>query len=169
MSRTLVAIIVCLATLPAVCQSKPKDASGVRAMHILGLEGVKRNLHGTVTVQPAGLDFRAPAAHATVAIATIQDVFTDQDSHQIGGKVLTLAKMGVPYGGGRALSLFTHEKVDSLTLEYRDANGGLHGVVFTMPMGQAEVLKKQLVALGVHTSIPVASHSEKQDAGGNKQ
>jgi len=169
MSRALVAIIVCLATLPAVCQSKLEDASGVRARHILGLEGVKRNLHGTLTAQPSGLDFKASGAHGTVAIASIQDVFTAQDSHQIGGKVLTLAKMGVPFGGGRALSLFTHEKVDSLTLEYRDANGGLHGVVFTMPLGQADVLKKQLVALGAHASIPVASQPEKPDAGGTKQ
>src|SRR5664280_919698 len=58
-----------------------------------------------------------------------------------------------PNGGGRVISLFSHEKLDSLTVEYRDANGGLHGVVFTMPLGQAEVLKKQLVALGAHASI----------------
>lgn len=67
------------------------------------------------------------------------------------------------------ISLFSHEKLDSLTVEYRDANGGLHGVVFTMPLGQAEVLKKQLVALGAHASIPVASRQEKQDTGGTKQ
>jgi len=149
--------------------SSSKSVSGVRAMHVLGLEGVKHNLHGTLTAQPTGLDFKAGGAHGTVAIASIQDVFTAQDSHQVGGKVLTLAKMGVPYGGGRALSLFTHEKVDSLTLEYRDANGGLHGVVFTMPLGQATVLKKQLVDLGAHASIPVASQPGKPDAGGAKQ
>jgi hypothetical protein len=149
--------------------SAPKDASGVRVMHVLGLEGVKRNLRGTLTAQPSGLDFKAGGAHGTVAIASIQDVFTAQDSHQVGGKVLTLAKMGVPYGGGRALSLFTHEKVDSLTVQYRDPNGGLHGVVFTMPLGKAEVLKKQLVVLGAHASIPVASQPEKSDAGGTKQ
>ncbi len=149
--------------------SASKDASSVRAMHVLGLEGVKRGLRGALTAGSSGLDFKASGAHGTVAIASIQDVFTAKDSHQVGGKVLTLAKMGVPYGGGRALSLFTHEKVDSLTLEYRDANGGLHGVVFTMPLGQAEVLKKQLVALGAHASIPVASQPEKKDAGGAKQ
>ena len=138
-------------------------ASGVRSMHVLGLEGVKRNLHGTLTAQPSGLDFKAGGAHGTVAIASIQDVFTAQDSHQVGGKVLTVAKMGVPYGGGRVVRLFSHEKLDSLTVEYRDANGGLHGVVFTMPLGQATVLKKQLVDLGAHASIPVASEPEKQD------
>jgi len=143
-------------------------ASGVRAMHVLGLEGVKRNLHGTLTTGPGGLDFKAGGAHGTVAIASIQDLFTAQDSHQTGGKVLTVAKMGVPYGGGRVVSLFSHEKLDSLTVEYRDANGGLHGVVFTMSLGQATVLKKQLVDLGAHASIPVASQPEKQD-GDKKQ
>jgi len=139
------------------------EAAGVRAMHVLGLEGVKRNIHGTLTAGSGGLDFTAGGAHGTVAIASIQDLFTAQDSHQVGGKVLTVAKMGVPYGGGRVISLFSHEKLDSLTVEYRDANGGLHGVVFTMPLGQATVLKKQLVDLGAHASIPVASQPQKQD------
>jgi hypothetical protein len=145
------------------------DASGVRGMHVLGLSGVKHNAHGTLTAQASGLNFAAKGAHSTVAIASIQDIFTGQDSRQVGGKVLTVAKMGVPYGGGRVLSLFSHEKVDSLTLEYRDTNGALHGTVFSMPLGQAAVLKKQLVALGAHASIPVESAPEKKDAGGNKQ
>ena len=149
--------------------SASTGASGVRAMHVLGLEGVKRNLRGSLSVQPGGLDFIAGGAHGTVAVSSIEDVFTAQDSHQVGGKVLTVAKMGVPYGGGRVVSLFSHEKQDSLTVEYRDANGGLHGVLFTMPLGQAEVLKKQLVDAGAHASIPVASPSEKPDAGGSKQ
>ena len=149
--------------------SASTDASGIRVMHVLGLEGVKRNLHGTLNVRPGGLDFLASGAHGTVAIASIQDVFTSQDSHQIGGKLLTVAKMGIPYSGGRAVSLFSHEKQDSLTVEYRDANGGLHGVLFVMAVGKAEVLKKRLVDAGAHASIPVASPSEKPDAEGTKQ
>ena len=145
------------------------NASGVRAMHVLGLEGVKRNHHGTLTVQPSGLNFDAKGARGAIAIASIQDVFTSQDSHQTGGKVLTVAKMGVPYGGGRVLSLFSKEKVDSLTLEYRDANGALHGAIFSMPLGQAATLKKHLVDLGAHASIPVGGQPEKMNAGGNRQ
>jgi hypothetical protein len=144
-------------------------ASGIRAMHVLGLEGVKRNVHGTLTAQPSGLIFAAKAGRGTVAIASVQDVFTGQESRQTGGKALTVIKMGVPYGGGHVLSLFSHEKVDSLTVEYRDANGALHGVIFTMPLGQAAVLKKQLVDLGAHASIPEESQPEKKDDGGNKQ
>jgi len=149
--------------------SASKGGSGVRATHVLGLEGVKRNMHGTLAAGPGGLDFEANGAHGTVTIASIEDVFTGEDSHQVGGKALTVAKMGVPYGGGRMISLFSHEKLDSLTLEYRDPNGGLHGVVFTVPRGQAEILKKQLLAQGAHASIPVASLPGKPDTGGTKQ
>jgi len=174
-TRSLILPLLSLLLLCAGLFAQTADTSasaappGVRCMHILGLEGVKRNLHGTLTAGPSGLDFKAGGAHGTVAIASIQDVFTAQDSHQVGGKALTVAKMGVPYGGGRVVSLFSHEKVDSLTIEYRDANGGLHGVVFTMPLGQATVLKKQLVDAGAHASIPVASQPEKPNAGGTKQ
>lgn len=165
----LALLLACLFCASLHAQTATDPSSGVRAMHVLGLSGVKRNIHGTLTAQASGLNFAAKGAHGTVAIASIQDVFTGQDSRQVGGKVLTVAKMGVPYGGGRVLSLFSHEKVDSLTLEYRDANGALHGTVFTMPLGQAATLKKQLVALGAHASIPVESQPEKKEAGGNKQ
>jgi hypothetical protein len=138
-------------------------------MHVLGLDGVKRAVHGSLSAQPDGLSFQASGAHGSVSIASIQDVFTGADSRQVGGKVLTLAKMGIPYGGGRVLSLFSHEKVDSLTVEFRDANGALHGAIFTMPLGQAVALKQQLVALGAHTSVPTPNQPEKANAGGNQQ
>jgi len=165
----LLACLLCTSLYAQTATDASSGASGIRAKHVLGLDGVKRQIHGTLTADASGLNFAAKGAKGTVPIASIQDVFTGQDSRQVGGKVLTVAKMGVPYAGGRALSLFTHEKVDSLTVEFRDANGALHGTVFSMPLGQAAVLKKQLVALGAHASIPVESAPEKKDAGGNKQ
>jgi len=131
--------------------------------HVLGLEDVKHNANGKLTVNATGLDFKGAASHAQVPIASIEDIFTGEDSHQTGGKVLTVAKMGVPYGGGRFLSLFTHEKFDSLTVAYRDEHGGLHGALFTMPVGQANDIKKQLVAQGAKTSIPVEATGETKD------
>jgi len=162
----LLVISLFCASLYAQTADTSTAASGVRGMHVLGLEGVKRNHHGTLTVQPSGLNFDGKGARGVIAVASIQDVFTSQDTRQTGGKVLTVAKMGVPYGGGRVLSLFSHEKVDSLTLEYRDANGALHGAIFSMPLGQAVVLKKQLVDMGAHASIPVEMQTDKKD---NKQ
>jgi len=142
--------------------------SGVSATQVLGLEGVKPNVKGILTAQPNGLEFIAGGAHGTVALASIQDIFTGEESRQVGGKAFAVVKMGVPYGGGRVISLFSHEKVDTLTLEYLDANGGFHGVVFTVPLGQAEILKQQLVTLGAHASISMASQPETQDAGGKQ-
>jgi hypothetical protein len=122
--------------------------------HVLGFGNIKPNAKGDLTVQGDALQFKTNKAKAEVRIASVQDVFTEQDFKQvIGGTTGTLAKMAVPYGGGRVLSLF-QEKIDVLTVEYRDANGGLHGAIFTLPQGQAPPLKRQLVALGAHASIP---------------
>jgi hypothetical protein len=61
-----------------------------------------------------------------------------------------------PYGSGRFLSLF-RSNLDSLTIQYRDDDGGLHGVVFTLAVGTAESLKIELIAQGAHTSIPTSA------------
>jgi hypothetical protein len=132
--------------------SPPATPGSVK--HVLGFENIKANARGDLTVQGDTLQFKTGKAKAEVSIASVQDVFTEQDfKESIGGTAGTLAKMAVPYGGGRVLSLF-REKIDVLTVEYRDANGGLHGAIFTLPQGQAPPLKRQLVALGAHASIP---------------
>jgi hypothetical protein len=61
--------------------------------------------------------------------------------------------MAAPYGGGRFLSLF-RKKIDTLTVEYRDADGALHGVIFRMPSGKADAIEKELIAQGAHTTVP---------------
>ena len=47
-------------------------------------------------------------------------------------------------------------KLDSVTIKYRDTDGGLHGAIFTMPVGQAEVIKKDLLAQGARTTVTEA-------------
>lgn len=125
-----------------------------QAKHVLGFENIKANAKGDLTIQGDTLNFKTSKAKAEVSIASVQDVFTEKDFKEtIGGTAGTLAKMAVPYGGGRVLSLF-RDKIDVLTVEYRDANGGLHGAIFTLPYGQAQPLKRQMVAHGAHASIP---------------
>lgn len=131
--------------------------------HVLGFENVKPNAKGDLTIQGGKLQFKTGNAKAEVSIASVQDVFTEQDFKQvIGGTTGTLAKMAIPYGGGRVLSLF-QEKIDVLTIEYRDGNGGLHGAIFTLPQGQAPPLKKRLVAMGAHASIPPQDPEEPEE------
>lgn len=139
---------------PAGAQAPPQKLAVPNVVQILGLENVKENAKGTLTVQGSTLDFTAGRQKADVPIPSILDVFTQEDTARaVGGTVGTLT-MFAPYEGGRFLSLF-RKKIDMLTVEYRDDKGGLHGVVFTLPAGRSVVVKKQLVTLGAHASIPV--------------
>jgi hypothetical protein len=167
--KFLLALVLLALPVAAEAQSSAKptppaaDATA-SVVHVLGLEDIKQNAKGKLMVTSDGLDFRGAASHALVRTASIVDIFTGEDSRQTGGKGATIAKIAVPYGGGRVLSLFTHEKFDSLTVEYRDENGGLHGVLFRLPLGQAREIKKQLVAQGAKASIAVEEPAETKDA-----
>ena len=67
---------------------------------------------------------------------------------------MTLGKAAVPFEGGRAISVFSRKKYDTLTVEYLDNNGGFHGAIFEMPKGQGESFEKDLVAKGAHIAPP---------------
>lgn len=131
-----------------------QQASGpVKAVQLTGLTGVKDNAKGTLNVENGQLHFVHGKASSNVTAASIQDVVTGADSRESVGKTVGVMSMAAPYGGGRFLSLF-RTKIDTLTVQYRDDNGGLHGVIFTMPAGTAESIKKELVAQGAHTTAP---------------
>jgi hypothetical protein len=122
--------------------------------HVLGFENVKRGAKGGLTVTPTALQFVNGKHKAEISIPSIQDILTDKDSRMyIHGTAGTLAKMAIPYGGGRVVSLFA-EGIDVLTLVYQGPNGGEHDVIFILHKGQAEAVKKQLVAQGAHVSVP---------------
>jgi len=160
--------VVCLVACPAVSARAQETMTLPNVVHVLGLENVKRNAKGSLIVEAGTVRFAAGAATAAVPIASIQDVFTGDDSRRaIGGTVGTLS-MFAPYGSGRFLSLF-RKKIDVLTLEYRDSSGALHGVVFTLPDGQAAVAKKHLVARGARASIPVEEEEAQQQSKDKKE
>jgi hypothetical protein len=84
----------------------------------------------------------------------VSDVVTGADSQRaIHGTMGSLGLLAAPYGSGRFLSLF-RTKMDTLTIKYHDADDGLHGAIFTMPVGKADEIKKELLAQGAHTSVP---------------
>lgn len=127
--------------------------SGIRVTHILGLEGASSNAKGNLTVQDKTMQFQKGGGAATqVSIDSIQDVFLGEQSKQVGGLPMTLGKAATPFGGGRVISLFSHKKYDTLTVEYVDVNGGLHGAIFQLNKGQGQILKNELVAKGVHVT-----------------
>ena len=152
--------VVVIATVlfwgPLICVSHAQQAqTQAQAVQVIGLAGLKENTKGLLTVVNGTLRFVYAKGNADVAAASIEDVVTGKDSQRIiGGTFGTLASLAAPFGSGSALPLL-RKKVDTLTIQYRDADGGLHGAIFTLPRGKADPIKKELVALGARTSEPI--------------
>jgi hypothetical protein len=129
--------------------------------HVIGLEGIKHDTNGKVTVSKGTLEFATGPTKSSLATASVQDVLTGADSQRLIGGTLGFLSGFAPYESGRFLSLF-RTKLDTLTIQYRDADGGLHGVIFTLAEGQGAALKKQLLAEGAKTSISVEDEAKQK-------
>lgn len=127
-------------------QSKPKTTL------VTGLPGFKDGSNGSLTAEKGNLQFVRSKNAIEILASSITDVVTGSDSQRVIRGIAGTVSMFGPYGSGRFLSLF-RSKLDTLTIQYRDGDGGLHGVIFTMAVGQAELLKQQLIAQGAHTRI----------------
>ena len=145
-----VVLFVAVVALPGVdAQQKP---TMVKAAQLTGLPGVKENAKGKLSVENGNLHFTSGKTASDINAGSIQDVVTGTDSQKAVGKTLGTLSMAAPYGGGRVVSLF-RKKIDTLTVEYRDADGAFHGAIFTIPLGTADGIKKQLIAEGAHATL----------------
>ena len=150
-------VLICSSlAAPAQQITQPEGTSAsfsTRATHLLGFASVRENSTGTLSVQGDSLQFQQSGKTGTkVKIALVRDVFLGAESKQVGGLPMTLGKTAAPFGGGRVVSLFAHKKYDTLTLEYLDADKGIHGAIFQLAKGQSELVKNELIAQGVTVS-----------------
>jgi hypothetical protein len=124
----------------------PAPGAAHHVTHILGFGAVANNANGDLTVQAGNLQFlkKNGAQPEQVSLDSIQSVSMGQQDRQIGGTAGALGRAATPYGGGRVIALFSHKKFDTVTVEYLDSNGGLHGAIFQLDKGQAQVLRDQL-------------------------
>ena len=151
--------ILIMGAFVATCEAQaPQTETPVKAMQLMGLAGVGSKTKGSLTVDNGALRFAYSGKSFDLAPTSMRDVVTGDDSQRvIRGTIGTLSMFG-PYGSGRFLSLF-RSKLDTLTIQYRDSDEGLHGVIFTMPVGTAEGIKGKLVAAGAPTSVPLQANS----------
>jgi hypothetical protein len=153
-------LICCSLAAPAQQITQRGDTSApfsTRATHLLGFANSRDNSTGTLSVQDDSLQFQQNGKPgAKVKIALVRDVFLGAESKQVGGLPMTLGKTATPFGAGRVVSLFAHKKYDTLTLEYVDADQGIHGAIFQLEKGQGELVKSELIAQGV----TVSSHQD---------
>jgi hypothetical protein len=151
--RTTLPVLLLLvsATLTQAEDPKPTITSS-KAVLVIGLGHINPNTKGTLELKDGALHFTSGRGSFDLNADTIQDVVTGTDSQRmIRGTLGTISQLG-PYGSGRALSLL-REKIDTLTIEYRDSEGALHGAVFTMAVGKADLLKQDLMSQGARTTI----------------
>jgi hypothetical protein len=148
---------------PNEARSSP-EPSTLHVTHVLGFEGARHNANGELRIQGDSLQFqRSGSPAALVSIRSIQNIALGEESRQVGGVPMMLGKAAVPFEGGRVVSLFSHKKYDSLTVEYLDSNGGFHGAIFRLSKGQGQTFKKDLVASGAHTA-PQEDHAKTQSS-----
>ena len=153
MFRCGLALLVLLGWLVATASGQEERKAGpatpnpaIHATHVLGFETVNRNTGGELSIQDDALQFRGGEMRAVeISIASIRNVSLGEDDKQVGGVPMMLGKSAVPFGGGRAISLFSHKKYDSLTVEYIDASGGLHGAIFRMKKGAGQTFRDDLI------------------------
>lgn len=140
--------------------SEPRNPPiAMRATHLLGLEGAQDNASGTLSIQGDALQFHKDGKPAVgIKIDSIRDVFVGEQSREVGGVPMTLGKAAAPYGGGRVVSLFAHKRYDILSVQYVDAEGGVHGSIFQLNKGQGEVFRNELASHGAPLSDPEGEH-----------
>jgi hypothetical protein len=167
---SLWALLLC-SGIGAVAQStalalKANPLFSIRATHLVGWPNTKSNSKGTLSAQDNVLRFQQGGKSlAQVDIASVRDVFLGEETMQVGGLPMKLGKAATPYGGGRVVSLFAHKKYDTLTLEYVDVDGGVHGAIFQVTKGQGELVRNELVARGA-SSISGEDQSTEQSTSG---
>ena len=133
---------------------QPVATVSLRATHVLGLEGVKRNVGGELSIDNDYLSFRRKQGPpAQVDIASVQKISLGEQDKQVGGVPMTLGKAAIPFGGGRVVSLFSHKKYHTLAIEYLDSRGGLHAAIFRLAKGQGEAAKSALIAHGAQIPL----------------
>ena len=152
----------------AVCGFSQQPETKVNARHVIGLENVKRNRAGKLTVQNGVMRFEAGTTDAKVPTAAIDDLSIGSETTQAGGtagEVVRTTALAAPYDSGAALSLLMRTKVDILTVSYRDSGGGLHAAILALPRSYAEQERVQLIAAGAHSSAPARQELKERTAG----
>jgi hypothetical protein len=161
-------IVATLITMTAVgsvlAQTAATTAGNQKVRYIIGLDNMKANDSGQLTLQDGVLRFATGKAETKVPISSIDDIFLGAETTQSGGKtgrVVKTAAMAAPFESGKALTILMRTKVDILTVAFHDPDGAVHGSIFALPKGQGETMRTQLIQAGAHASPAAKELSER--------
>jgi hypothetical protein len=157
----MLALLLALALALSLPQSTPVEKTLV-GRHVIGLEDVKLDSNGLLFIENNEIHFDAGKSRDRIPIASIEDIFVGTELTQAGGKMGEIAKgaaMAAPYDSGAALTLLLQEKVDVLTITFRDSHNGLHAVIFALPKNQGTPFRDKLIAAGAPNNDPTAKRA----------
>ena len=156
-TNTRIAIFALLVAVagPLAFAQKTQDTSEgtLNVRHVVGVQHAKNNTTGLLQIKSGELHFDAGKSRGTIPISTIEDIYIGSETTQAGGKLGEVAKgaaMAAPYDSGAALTLMMIQKVDVLTITYRDSDNGLHAAIFAVPKNKAEQFRADLISGGAH-------------------
>ena len=151
------ALIAAAVAAPIIHAQKKQDAAdeALHVRHVVGMENVKYDATGLLLIESKELHFDAGRSRAAISISSIEDIYVGSEITEGGGKIGELARgaaMAAPYDSGAALTLLMIQKVDVLTVTYRDSDNGLHAAIFAVPKNHGEKFRASLIANGAHIS-----------------
>ena len=155
LNRYRIALLI-LPVLVAVqiihAQKKQDPAVGtLHARHVIGMPNVKPGATGLLLIESKELHFDAGKSRGVIPVSKIEDIYVGSETTEGGGKLGELARgaaMAAPYDSGAALTLLMIQKVDVLTVTYRDLENGLHAAIFAVPKNHAEQFRTDLINNG---------------------
>ena len=156
---TYLAVLLVWCAVASAQNTVPNHARSTeaRVTHILGFEDAPKNSSGRLSIEGDDLQFQKGVdAPVRIKISSIRDLSAGVIDKQVGGAPMKIGKAAIPYGGGRAISLLSHKQYETLSLNYLDSKGGLHGAILLIITGQT--LTEALAAKGV----PFASEARDQ-------
>jgi hypothetical protein len=117
------------------------------------MQHVKHDSVGLLQIKSNELHFDAGRSRGVIPISAIEDIYIGTETTQAGGRLGQVAKgaaMAAPYDSGAALTLLMIQKVDVLTIAYRDSDNGLHAAIFALPKEHGEQFRADLVSKSPH-------------------
>ena len=153
---TFLALLVIFAA-PLIAGQKTQDTGEgtLHVRHVVGMQNVKRDATGLLQIQSKEVHFDAGRSRGAIPISAIEDIYIGTETTQAGGKLGEVAKgaaLAAPYDSGAALTLLMIQKVDVLTITYRDSDNGLHAAIFAVPKNHAEQFRADLISSGSHVN-----------------
>jgi hypothetical protein len=123
---------------PVIAEAQAVAWNSPNVQHVYGLPNVKANEKGSLTVNTDGLKFTGKSSHSEIPLQSIRAVSAGNQRVELWGLKGRILRMGIPDGGGMVAAMLLQHKVDMLTVEFSDRNGGYHGVVFDLPANEAD-------------------------------